>query len=139
MKRARTDDEPIEGDDGGKILLIKYRNNGGAQLYSLDSVTPLVYSYLQTANDKHAEHICDVDEDYDNNVSPLNKALSYIWRAIGYGMRDEELSRLCPELRESTEKVDFDAWNEYKTTFEDVNVDRKWPISNVFTLNCCEI
>ncbi len=137
MKRARTDDEPTKGGgDGGKILLIKY-TDCGSDVYSLDSVTPLAYSYLQTANDKHAEDIDDgEDEDFDNNVSPLNMALCYIWRAIGFSVSDKTLNRMCPELRESTEKVDFGAWNEYKTTYEDVNAGT---ISKVFTVNCSDI
>ena len=136
MKRARTDDEPTRGgDDKGKIILIKY-TDCGSDVYSLDSVTPLAYSYLQTANDKHAEDLDTDNEDFENDTSPLNMALCYIWRAIGFGMRDKGLNRLCPELRESQEKVDFGAWNEYKTTYEDVNAGT---ISKVFTVNCCEV
>ena len=135
MKRARTDDEPIEGGDGGKILLISYSSEG-ADVYSLDSVTPLVYSYLQTANDKDAEYAATEEA---KRFPLLDESLHYIWRAIGYSCDDSYLDGLPPELRESTKKVDFRAWKKYKTTLDEVNADGKRMISAVFTLNCCDI
>ena len=132
MKRARTDDEPI--GDKGKILLIVINGRELPDVYSLDSVTPLVYSYLRTANCAHEE---DLDDCW-TNVSPLAKALHYLWRAIG-DSDDECLCSLPSELQESVKEVRIDAWKKYKTTFEDVNADMQCTISNVFTLNLSEV